>query len=186
MHIDNRVVLLDRDGNAIGTAGKANVHTKDTPLHLAFSCYLYDADGRVLLTRRSLAKRTWPGVWTNSFCGHPAPGEDMESAIRRHARLELGVDVADLVEVLPTFRYSARDASGLLENEVCPVFTARTVEAISANPAEVAEWVWVEPASLVAAVDATPRVFSPWSVLQVGQLRDRLAGARIASMGAVR
>ncbi len=180
MQIDNRVVLVDKDGNAVGTASKASVHTKETPLHLAFSCYLFDSDGRVLLTRRALAKRTWPGVWTNSFCGHPAPGEDMQSAIRRHARLELGIDIADVVEVLPTFRYSARDASGLLENEICPVFTARTVEAISANPAEVAEWVWVEPGSLVAAVAATPRVFSPWSVLQVRELNDVLQGASAA------
>jgi len=177
--IESRVVLLDASGAAIGTADKISIHTRETPLHLAFSCYLFDDEGRVLLTRRSLAKRTWPGVWTNSFCGHPAPGETMTDALRRHALLELGVELGELAEVLPDFRYSARDASGLLENEVCPVYAARTAEAIHANPAEVAEWMWVEPAALVAAVAATPRVFSPWSVLQVSQLEDRLAALAV-------
>ena len=185
MSTESRVVLLDDSGAAVGTANKATVHTRETPLHLAFSCYLFDADGRVLLTRRSLAKRTWPGVWTNSFCGHPAPGEHMADALRRHARFELGVELAELAEVLPNFRYSARDASGLLENEVCPVYAARSGEAIHANPSEVAEWVWVEPAALVAAVTATPRVFSPWSVLQISQLGDRLAALATTPLAGV-
>ena len=75
------VVLLDEAGNAVGTQDKATVHTEDTHLHLAFSCHVYNEAGHVLVTRRSLDKATWPGVWTNSFCGHPGPDEDIEDAI---------------------------------------------------------------------------------------------------------
>src|SRR5437868_2928196 len=87
------VVLLDDEGRPCGRAPKAEVHHRNTPLHLAFSCWLLDADGRTLLTRRSAAKRTWPGIWTNSFCGHPAPGEEVEAAVHRRARDELGARI---------------------------------------------------------------------------------------------
>ena len=156
------VVLLDEQGTAIGTADKASVHDEQTPLHLAFSCHVSDRSGRVLVTRRALGKKTWPGVWTNSFCGHPGPGEDLVEAIRRRARQELGLRLGEITVALPDFRYRAVDASGIVENEICPVYTA--VADADPVPAadEVAEWAWVDPAELRAAVAATPFAFSPW------------------------
>ncbi len=119
------VVLLDEHARPAGTAERSSVHSTDTPLHLAFSCYLLDPGGRVLLTRRAVGKRTWPGVWTNSFCGHPRPAEPVLSAVRRHAESELGLVLSDIQLALPLFRYRATDASGVVEYEVCPVYTAR-------------------------------------------------------------
>jgi isopentenyl-diphosphate Delta-isomerase len=168
-HIE-QVVLLDDNGQVCGSADKASVHTRSTPLHLAFSCHVFDARGRVLVTRRALGKKTWPGVWTNSFCGHPQPGETQEEAIARRASVELGITVSDLQLVLPDFRYRAVDASGIVENEICPVYRAVTSDAVSANPDEVSEWEWVAPASLTAAASAAPYAFSPWLVWQLEQL----------------
>lgn len=177
------VVLVDDTGAPIDTADKRAVHTADTPLHLAFSCWVVGADGRVLLTRRALSKQTWPGVWTNAFCGHPGPGEPAEEAVFRRAAAELGLErgaLASLQPVVPDFRYRAVDASGIVENEVCPVYLAGLAPgaALASNPAEVAEIAWVDPADLVAAADAAPFAFTPWLVEELAApgLRGRLAG----------
>ena len=171
--VEESVVLMSEAGEPIGSTPKSSVHTVATPLHLAFSLYLFDADDRLLLTRRALDKRTWPGVWTNTCCGHPAPGEPMEDAVRRRVHQELGLELADLTCVLPDFAYTAVDASGVMENEICPVYRARTVHPRTdpaPNPAEVMDWKWGAWSDVVSAVGATPFVFSPWSVLQVDQL----------------
>lgn len=177
-----RVVLLDEDGTAVGTELKSEVHTGRTPLHLAFSVHLMADDGRVLLTRRALAKKTWPGVWTNSLCGHPAPGESTADAIRRRAAQELCIDPTWLGEpepLLPEFRYRAVDASGVVENEICPVFVVRLQvepEQLPApNPEEVAEQRWLPGEDLVAAVQAAPFVVSPWLALHIADDRAREA-----------
>lgn len=167
------VVLVDDTGHAIGTAPKASVHHRTTPLHLAFSCYLFDPAGRLLLTQRALHKPTWPGVWTNSFCGHPGPGEDIFEAVRRRAQQELGLELDHLQLTLPRFRYDATMADGTRENEVCPVFTA--VSDLDARPdaCEVAALEWVDWEDFGNDVRAGVGSFSPWSVRQVRELADR-------------
>jgi len=165
---DDVVVLLDSHGAAIGTADRTAVHGADTPLHLAFSCYLFDASGRVLLSRRALTKKTWPGVWTNTACGHPRPGESGLDAARRRLGDELGVGIEDPRLVLPTFSYRAVDASGIVENELCPVWVG-VIDTLppTPNPDEVAELTWVEWSTLVALAQTVPALLSPWSVLQI-------------------
>jgi isopentenyl-diphosphate delta-isomerase len=160
------VVLLDEDGREIGTAAKVDVHHRATPLHLGFSCYLFDADGRVLLTRRALAKRTWPGVWSNSFCGHPAPGEPVVDAVRRRARQELGVPIDAPVCVLPDFRYRAVAADGTVENEICPVFFARCDGPVRPDPDEVMDLTWV-PWTQLRSAARLPWSISPWATEQI-------------------
>lgn len=167
----DHVTLLAEDGSAVGTLPKDQVHTFETPLHLAFSCHIRDRAGRILVTRRALAKQTWPGVWTNSFCGHPRPGEDMIDAVRRRAVEELGIQLDDVRLALPEYRYRAVDASGIVENEICPVHVAVVDADPVANPDEVAEWAWADADELVDAVAAAPFAFSPWLREQLPLLR---------------
>ena len=176
------VVLLDEAGNAVGSAPKATAHHTDTPLHLAFSCYVFDHRGRLLLTRRALVKPTFPGVWTNSFCGHPAPGEELEDAVRRRGLQELGLVLDDVRLVLPAFRYQATMADGVRENELCPVFAARTSSEPSPDAGEVAEVAWVPWPAFRDRVITGEAEVSTWCALQVPDLvRREEADGRFAA-----
>lgn len=166
------VVLLDDAGRPCGTAPKATVHDAETPRHLAFSLHLRRADGRILLTRRALVKRTWPGVWTNAVCGHPGPDEPIEHAINRRAERELHLrseDIAAPTLLAPGFRYRARDASGIVENEICPVYVADYLGEPDALPSpaadEVMETAWADWEDVVAVARRMPFLLSPWLVL---------------------
>ena len=161
------VVLLDEQGEAIGTTPKRGVHHADTPLHLAFSCYLFDDTGRLLMTRRALHKPTWPGAWTNSVCGHPAPGEPIEDAVRRRVLDEVGVRAQGVRLMLPGFRYRAVMPNGVVENEMCPVFVASTSDDLAPNPDEVDDATWVDWSLFRAGVLDGSREISPWCREQV-------------------
>ncbi|MFD7655026.1 isopentenyl-diphosphate Delta-isomerase [Actinosynnema sp. NPDC059797] len=165
-----QVVLLDEQGVGIGVADKASVHHASTPLHLAFSSYLFDDAGRLLLTRRALHKKTWPGVWTNSCCGHPAPGEGLLSAVTRRLHDELGLADVSLDLVLPAFRYRAVMENGVVENEMCPVLRGRVTADPVPNSDEVDSFEWVPWSDFAPAVLAGVRPISPWCALQVAEL----------------
>lgn len=167
------LVLVDDAGHAVGTAPKHASHHRATPLHLAFSCYVFDSAGRLLTTQRALHKRTWPGVWTNSFCGHPAPGEKMDRAVLRRAEQELGIALQRLQLVLPSFRYEATMDNGVRENELCPVFVAWSADEVRVDASEVAATLWVQWSSFRDEVLSGQRSVSPWCVEQVAALADR-------------
>jgi isopentenyl-diphosphate delta-isomerase len=169
---DELVVLLGDDGQPIGTASKAAVHHSETPLHLAFSCYVFDPAGRFLLTRRALSKKTWPGVWTNSCCGHPSPGEPVGQAVQRRVRQELGTELTGIRLLLPDFRYRAVMDDGTVENELCPVYAATCPDPglLVPDPAEVAEVEWVDWGAFRRDVLGSGRDVSPWCGLQVAAL----------------
>jgi isopentenyl-diphosphate Delta-isomerase len=164
------VVLVDDHGRELGTATKASVHHEATPLHRGFSCYVFDADGRILITRRALGKRTWPGVWTNSFCGHPAPGESTSDAVHRRARQELGLRIDTVTCVLPDYRYRAIAADGTVENELCPVFSAVATGPVRPAQAEVMDYTWVSWDDMRAAA-GLPWAISPWAADQIRLLQ---------------
>ena len=168
-------MLVNARGEPTGTAGKRSSHHADTPLHLAFSCYVFDEAGHFLATRRSTAKTVWPGVWTNTVCGHPAPGESFRAAIERRLDHELGMRVDDINVVVADHVYRAPPFRGIVEHEFCPVFVARARSAPRPNPDKVAEHRWMRWEDFVRAArtDAADR-FSWWCKDQLGQAAGRL------------
>lgn len=165
------VVLVNAEGEPIGRLPKALTHHGRTPLHLGFSCYLLDDEGRLLLTRRAHDKATFPGVWTNSFCGHPAPGEPVAYAARRRAQVELGATLGWVRLVLPEFRYRA-EMDGVVEHELCPVVVAGLADGGRLDPdtREIDGLEWIEWDHFTAQVSTGRFVVSPWCAEQVAEL----------------
>ncbi|MGH3811066.1 MAG: isopentenyl-diphosphate Delta-isomerase [Pseudonocardiaceae bacterium] len=178
MHPDDvPVVLLDEERRPIGQLPKSQVHHAATPLHLAFSCYVFDGSGRLLMTRRATSKRTWPGVWTNSCCGHPLPDEPLAQAAARRLSEELGVRLVRSEVVLPDFAYRAVAPDGVVENEFCPVLVGSVQGHPHPNPTEVLEHRWTPWPEMVALATIAPWAISPWAALQIPLLDTHSAGS---------
>ncbi|MFE5513124.1 isopentenyl-diphosphate Delta-isomerase [Streptomyces sp. NPDC056529] len=152
--------LVDEDGRTIGTAEKLAAHQAPGQLHRAFSVFLFDESGRLLLQRRALGKYHSPGVWSNTCCGHPYPGEAPFAAAARRTFEELGVSPSLLAEA-GTVRYNHPDpASGLVEQEFNHLFVGLVQAAPRPDPEEIDDTVFVTPAELAERHAAVP--FSAW------------------------
>jgi len=170
-----QIIFVDETGKPTGETGpKLESHTANTKRHLAFSCYIFRrSDDMFLATQRALSKKVWPGVWTNSVCGHPAPGEKIEDAIRRRAKDELGLtDLQDIRCVLPNYTYTTPPYNGIIENEFCPVFVAYVDAEPEPNPAEVESYRWLDWPAFVWMLQNDPDSMSYWAKDQYKQLKD--------------
>lgn len=160
------VVILNEANEPIGECPKPDAHKGEGIRHLAFSCYAFNLDGRLLVTRRAFTKETFPGLVTNTCCGHPLPGEDLADAVCRRMREELALNVTALHLALPDFEYVAR-SNGYVEKEFCPVFVCQVDSDPVPNPAEVDEAWWMLWDDVVALAGAGSPALSPWAKLQV-------------------
>lgn len=167
------VVLVDDHNVPIGTADKDTVHTKDTPLHRAFSLFLFNSLGQVLLTKRAQVKKTFPGVWTNAVCGHLSVNETPVAAATRRLEEELGISGVSLREVAP-YRYRFADINGIVENEICPILLGFTDNDPTPNLLETEEWKWMEWEAFLADIKNNPGPYSPWSREEAEIIRDAL------------
>lgn len=178
------VVLVDAENCVVGSALKADVHTQTTPLHRAFSCFCFRADGSLLTQRRALHKVTWPGIWANSVCGHPGPGESTECAVYRRLRHELGVTtVSKLTCMLPAFQYTAT-LDGVMENEICPVYAAIMEQDATPNPQEVDAVAWIPWNVFLHLCRNVPGSYAPWTLWETEELLKSTIFARfLTSLG---
>ena len=163
---DDMIVMVDENDQAIETALKLPAHNEDTKRHRAFSVFLFNDKGELLLQQRSLAKKTWPGVWSNSCCGHVMLHESVEKAARRRLKYELGIKVTELDLVLPHFRYRA-EKDGVVENELCPVLVGVTSKQPNPRPNEVNDVKWMNWTKFVRDVKDPANGYSPWAIEEV-------------------
>lgn len=149
------IYYVNPDGTPTGeTSEKYAAHNALTKMHAAFSCYVFNDKGQFLVTQRAFGKKVWPGVWTNSCCGHPAPGESYPDAIARRLQYELGMTAHELTLVLPDYSYQTPPYNGIVEHEFCPVSFARTTSSPKSNPDEVVAFEWVDWQEYSAACQA--------------------------------
>ncbi len=168
---DEQVVLVDDHDRPTGTCPKSEVHTAETPLHRAFSVFLFDSRRRLLLQQRGRAKTTWPLVWSNSCCGHPLPGESREHAAHRRLREELGISGVALQLALPDYRYRT-EHMGVVENEICPVFIGIAPGDLSINEEEVEAVRWMDWEGFVGSLGTGADWLSPWCIEEAALLHE--------------
>ncbi len=155
------VVLVDVEGNEIGSAEKLAAHQPPGQLHLAFSVFLYRFDGKLLVQQRAASKYHFPLLWANSCCSHPSPGEDVVASAQARVREELGYEV-ELSDV-GTIVYRAECAeSGLVEHELDHVLVGSVEGEPSPDPSEVADVAWLGAGQIFRPAGGLRR--APWLV----------------------
>jgi len=169
------LILVDLDDNAIDFLDKASCHDGDGVLHRAFSLFLFDVNGRVLLQKRSAGKRLWPGFWSNSCCSHPRKGETMETATRRRLMDELNIQAE--LEFVYKFSYHAKFGEAGSENELCSVYLGRSKDRVAANDTEISETRYVSPANLDRELRQSPELFTPWFKMEWLRLTEEFSAA---------
>jgi len=168
-HSEKHVVLVNKNNKVLGTAPKVTVHNKNTPLHRGFSIFLFNKEGKLLLQQRSNKKKTWPLVWSNSCCGHPALTESNIDAAKRRLRFELGISDADIFEIISDFRYKV-ELDGIMENEICPVLVGFSDQKLTINKDEVKEIKWIRWENFTEELKKRSNKYSPWCSLEVEEL----------------
>ena len=163
------LILVNEADEILGYADKLAVHVGAGLLHRAFSIFIFNAEGAILLQRRAEGKYHFPGKWTNACCSHPVRNETTCDAAERRLSEEMGLEVP-LREVF-SFIYRAKDVqTGLVEHELDHVLLGQTDEQPRANPDEVAEWRWIALIDLQQELGSDPHSYTPWFPIALEKL----------------
>ena len=163
-----RLILVDEHDKPCGYASKAECHDGDGLLHRAFSLFVLDGKGHVLMQQRSSEKRLWPMYWPNSCCSHPREGETMETATQRRLEEELGISCN--FKYLFKFRYQEEYGDEGSEHEYCWVYLGRSDDPVRCNRNEIASWCFIEPTTLERLLYEHPQWFTPWFRMEWRQI----------------
>lgn len=157
---NEELILVDENDNETGFLSKASCHDGDGVMHRAFSLFLFNDIGELLLQQRGAAKRLWPEFWSNSCCSHPRRGESMETATKRRLRDEL--NVATSLEHVYRFCYTASFGETGSENELCHVYLGRLLGEVKPNESEISRVRFMSPTELGDELSRYPERFTPW------------------------
>jgi isopentenyl-diphosphate delta-isomerase len=162
------LILVNSDDSEAGFLDKRRCHDGAGILHRAFSLFLFNADGVLLLQQRAADKRLWPLYWSNSCCSHPRRGESMQVATRRRLADELNIRAE--LEFVYKFTYQARFGTVGSENELCSVYLGRCEDGVIANRTEISAIRYVKASDLTRELNASPETFTPWLKMEWDQL----------------
>ncbi len=178
---EDLLILVDENDRETGTLPKTAGHLGAGTLHRAFSVFLFNPAGEVLIQQRAAGKMLWPGYWSNSCCSHPRPGEATDEAGRRRVREELSVECR--LSFLYKFHYQAPFGAVGSEHELCHVYAGYPRGILRADPAEIAAHRWLSPAALTTEIAADPARFSPWMQLEWQRISAEFLPAILADCG---
>lgn len=158
--MEERVILVDKNDNEIGTMEKMHAHMNGGKLHRAISIFIFNKRGELMLQQRAFTKYHAKGKWSNTVCSHPRPGENIIAAAHRRLVEEMGFD-CKLKEVFD-FTYTADVGSNLTENEFDHVLFGEYDKEPKPNPDEAAGWKWVKLDELKKDIAKNPDNYTPW------------------------
>ncbi|MDC0449099.1 isopentenyl-diphosphate Delta-isomerase [bacterium] len=153
------IILVNSKDEQIGTAEKMAAHKK-AQLHRAFSIFVFNDQGQLMIQQRALDKYHCGGLWTNTTCSHPAPGEKVLEAAHKRLQEEMGFD-CDL-EDLFTFEYKVEFDNGLTEHEMDHALIGIYNDDPKPNPQEANDWKWIDPDELKRDLEINPEKYTYW------------------------
>jgi len=159
MNEEEKVILVDENDDMVGTMGKMEAH-KQGLLHRAFSIFIFNSKGEMLLQQRAITKYHSGGLWTNACCSHPMPGEKTQDAAQRRLMEELGFETP--IEKIFDFTYKAEFDNGLTEHEFDHVFAGEYEGELEINPDEVNDFVYKEVSAIKNEMQTEPQKFTAW------------------------
>ena len=158
--MSDTLILVDGKDNEIGYEEKQEIHRNPVPLHRAFSIFIFNKAGRMLIQRRNSKKVTWGGVWSNACCSHPRKGESLQDAARRRLKEELGF--ATELRHLFHFTYDAVWNKEWGEHEFDHVFVGEYDGEVKPDKEEAEDYRWADVDELVKDMKSHPERYTPW------------------------